>query len=98
MRLRTSLAAILVSISMTASAVPDEGSVPPELEAWRGWVLDRQQHLRCPFYVAGAYGTADRHPCAWPGPLALTTTGEGARFSIRWKTYAEAWLPLPGGP
>ncbi|MCP3963645.1 MAG: hypothetical protein GY719_37895 [bacterium] len=98
MRIRTSLAAILVSVSMTVSAAPDEGSVPPELEAWRGWVLDGQEHLGCPFYVAGAHGTADRHVCAWPGPLELTATGEGARFSIRWKTYAETWLPLPGGP
>ncbi|MEM6795537.1 MAG: hypothetical protein AAF725_16280, partial [Acidobacteriota bacterium] len=97
MTYRVGLAAALVLFSIVSKTPADEVSVPPELEAWRGWVLDGKEHLDCPFYVAGAFGSPDRHPCAWPGELELEATATGGRFSIRWRAYADAWLPLPGG-
>ncbi|MDX2438516.1 MAG: hypothetical protein QNL88_15900 [Acidobacteriota bacterium] len=94
---RKILAAVIFMVSICLVAAAGEVTVPLELDAWRGWVLDEQEHLQCPFYVAGAFGSADRHPCAWPGLLAFTAREDGGRFSISWRAYAETWLPLPGG-
>jgi hypothetical protein len=94
---RAMLAAVLFMISVCPVVAASEVSVPQELGPWRDWVLDEKDHLQCPFFVAGAFGTPDRHPCAWPGLLTITTSEDGGRFSIAWRAYAETWLPLPGG-
>jgi hypothetical protein len=94
---RTILAAVILMVSISPVAISEEGAVPPQLDGWRGWVLDGKEYLQCPFYVAGAYGSSDRHPCAWPGNLVLSAGDDGGRFSIGWTAYAETWLPLPGG-
>ena len=60
----TSLIAALLLVSLPAAVEAQQPSVPPELQPWRGWVLDGKEHLSCPFWVAGAHGSADRHPCA----------------------------------
>jgi len=36
--------------------------------------------------------------CAWPGRLYLDLDDRGGLFVQRWRLYARAWVPLPGGP
>ena len=96
--MRRLIIAVVIALNAGSIATGAEVSVPPELDSWRGWVLDQKEHLQCPFYVSGAFGSTDRHPCAWPGLLAITARDDGGRFSVLWRAYAETWLPLPGGP
>ena len=71
--------------------------VPPELEAWRGWVLHDQEYRRCPFFHDSNAAMEGSFVCAWPGKLAIDVTAEEGAFEQRWSIFgAEQWLPLPG--
>jgi len=84
---RTILVAVVFVVSI-GSVVAAGVNVPPELDSWRGWVLDQKEHLLCPAFVAGPFGAPDRHPCGWPGLLDITARDDGGRFSVLWRAYA----------
>jgi hypothetical protein len=89
-------AAAALALALAALPAPAaDPYVPPELEPWVGWVLDEGDQRACP-WVAGD-GTGARE-CAWPGELRLDVADGGAEFRQAWTLYAEAWVPLPGGP
>ncbi len=78
-------------------AVANDVYVPPELEQWRGWVLQGKNYRECPFFFDRSTRNEDEFVCAWPGGLDIAVTGTGARFTQQWTVYAaEQWLPLPG--
>ncbi len=68
----------------------DEAAIPPPLREWIPWVLDGQEAARCPVV------TSNERACAWPSRLVLELEGNGARFSMDWRVFAETTAPLPG--
>ncbi len=46
------IALLAALLGLCAAPLPAERvSVPPELEAWRGWALHGAEHRACPFLV-----------------------------------------------
>jgi len=90
-----SLIASATVVLATVTGLP-AAEVPPALDAWRDWVLEGQEHLRCPFLGSGSYGDPAQHACAWPQRLRLVTGAGGGRFSIAYTAFVATWLPLPG--
>jgi hypothetical protein len=69
---------------------------PPQLESWRGWVLQDQGFRACPL-IAGKPGNAQGDfLCAWPGVMTLAADAGGASIVQRWRVDADSWIPLPG--
>ncbi len=81
------LAALWFALAPAASA---QQTLPPELEPWVGWVLEKHPTLRCPVTASGA-------ACIWPGELELDLSEAGGRFALRVHTDREIAVPLPGG-
>lgn len=90
--MRRFLASLLAILMWLPAAQASEPAIPPELQAWRDWSLHGAENVRCPFLA----GDADQRYCAWPGPLDLSVTGTGARFTVTVQAYAETWFALPG--
>ena len=42
----------LIAAGVSSALHAQQAAMPPDLEAWRGWVLEDQQHLRCPFLAS----------------------------------------------
>jgi hypothetical protein len=94
--LRRTLVAVALVFGAVASWAQASPDVPPALAPWRDWVLQGQEHSRCPFFMAGTFGEAEQHVCAWPERLGLQAGEFGGRFTQRWQAFAPTWLPLPG--
>jgi hypothetical protein len=93
------LIALVATFILAATAHAQSGSrvaVPPDLEDWRGWVLQGEEYRRCPFLSAAPATDRDSYRCAWPERLALSIDARGGEFSQRWQTFAESWITLPG--
>ena len=91
------IALLAALLGLCAAPLPAERvSVPPELEAWRGWALHGAEHRACPFLVGRSATDIDAYRCAWPGRLTLELDAHGGRFSQGWQVYAPAWIVLPG--
>lgn len=74
-----------------------QSAVPPQLEDWRGWALDGNEHVRCPFLYASAAADRDDFVCAWPGRLEIAAEAERGTFQQTWTIFAAVrWVPLPG--
>ncbi len=71
-----------------------EPSVPPVLEPWRGWVLDRHPEMKCP----PRFDNGEVRPCVWMSTLNLELSHDGGRFSTDVDIFSEADVNLPGGP
>lgn len=69
-------------------------SIPPVLEPWRGWVLDRHPELQCP----PRFDNGQVRPCVWMSTLNLDLGHTGGRFTIDVEVFSEADVTLPGGP
>ena len=89
------LCAVLLSTSIHAQSGAD-GTIPPVLKEWRGWVLKDLEYRACPFIANKAPDAADDFICAWPGRLNLASRGDGAAFTIHWRVETAGWVPLPG--
>ena len=87
-------AAALLAPSATGQ---DAAYVPPELESWRSWVLQGQEHRSCPFLYDSDATQEKSFLCAWPGKLEIEVTAQSGAFVQRWTVFGtEQWLPLPG--
>lgn len=86
-------AGLMLALAGAVSAAP---LPPPGLQGWQAWVADGQEFRRCPLLAERAGSSASDFECAWPGELALDAGATAARFTQRWTTYAETWVPLPG--
>lgn len=85
------LIALLLPLSTIA-----QPTVPPSLQEWRGWVLERDAFRTCTL-LAGRPGQAENdYLCAWPGTLTIAADAAGARIAQRWQLETESWVPLPG--
>ncbi len=76
-----------------AATVP----VPEALEPWREWALFGAEGAGCPFHI---HSFAQR-ACVWPGPLTLSVTADGLRFTQDVEVHGrspgdEAAIELPG--
>ena len=87
------------ALLVTAGALGQpQSAVPPQLEEWRGWALDGNEHVRCPFLYASAAAERDDFVCAWPGRLEIAAQAERGTFQQTWSIFANTrWVPLPGG-
>jgi hypothetical protein len=92
------LFALMASFVLAAAAHAQSArvAVPPDLEDWRGWVLQGEEFRRCPFLSAAPATERESYRCAWPERLALSIDARGGEFSQRWQTFAESWVQLPG--
>ncbi len=70
-----------------------EPSIPPVLEPWRGWVLDRHPELKCP----PRFDNGQVRPCVWMSTLNLDLGHEGGRFTIDVEVFSDTDVTLPGG-
>ncbi|MDR1546236.1 MAG: hypothetical protein LBU12_05905 [Deltaproteobacteria bacterium] len=79
------------ALSGAAWAAPHEDvGAPPQLEAWRRWILHERPELACPV------GQNERL-CVWPVELTLRLTDEGGEFEGQWEVRARSNIRLPGG-
>jgi len=67
-----------------------QSEIPPELQPWVSWVLERHPALNCPVTASGA-------TCIWPGELSLDLNDRGGHFALAVRTDREIAVPLPGG-
>jgi hypothetical protein len=66
-------------------------SAPPQLAAWKDWVLYKSEYLFCP----PAITDANRHICSFPARLSLQTSKTEALFTLRWRLYDRGRALLP---
>ena len=98
MRLTTRLRRLIppaLALALITTAALAEVVVPPDLRGWEDWALQGHETHRCPWLVPGTPADNFR-VCAWPSVLELQVDEHGGRFSQRWETAAETWVPLPG--
>ena len=86
--------AALIGLATSFAAVAAD--VPPQLDAWRAWVLHGEEYRSCPLIAGHAGGEAGDFLCAWPGVLTVQADAGGATIAQRWRIDAEGWVPLPG--
>ncbi|WP_426687639.1 hypothetical protein [Rhodanobacter ginsengiterrae] len=79
---------------LLATPLPAQ-QIPPELQAWQGWVLHDVPQHDCPF-LANQAPNAGSWQCAWPGRLTLDADADGGRFSLDVHVDAPSWVALPG--
>ena len=84
---------MLLVTSLAWAAVPDTGTIPPELERWTPWVLHGREARFCP----ATYNNGEAFHCLWPSRLQLSLEAKGGRFSQEWHIFVKDWVPLPGG-
>ncbi len=84
---------LVVLITTSGGANAADPYVPPVLEPWRGWVLDRHPEVHCPPH----YDNGAIRPCAWLSTLDIDLTHTGGRFEAEVEVFAEADVLLPGG-
>ena len=87
---------LLLLWSLPAAVAAGDDTAPPQLSAWKQWVLDAQEReARCPFRADG-----DRlvRQCVWAENLALDITSLGLDFELRVETEGRGWVQLPGSP
>lgn len=82
----------LINVSWAQSPSRQIVDLPPELEAWQSWVLHDHPNADCPFL----YNTPT-HTCIWPSKLKLDLNEHGGKFELQVDSFAEQWIPLPGG-
>ena len=82
---------MLAAISLPAHAFGKQ-DIPEPLKPWVNWVLADEPQYSCPFF----YQNYQQKLCRWPGPLRLTLTNKGGRFTSEWNLYQEDWVALPG--
>jgi hypothetical protein len=90
--------ALVAGSSAHAESAPplDPASVPAELRGWIDWVRHDDARANCPLISGVDPAQPNGRACAWPGPLAIEASGNGAGFSQRWTLYARAAVALPG--
>jgi hypothetical protein len=90
------VASLSLVLLCLASKVLAQVDVPPELQPWRGWVLQDQKHLSCPFLSTAEATNPQSYRCAWPERLAITVESQGGSFTQSWQVYNESWVEVPG--
>lgn len=89
--------ALVAGSSAHAQPAPlDPASVPAELRGWIDWVRHDDARANCPLVSGVDPSQPNGRACAWPGPLAIEASGDGAGFTQRWTLYARAAVALPG--
>lgn len=64
---------------------------PPQLAAWKDWVLYKSEYLFCPPSITDP----NHHICSFPARLTLQTSKSEAVFSLRWRLYDRGRALLP---
>ncbi|MBI5845502.1 MAG: hypothetical protein HZB23_12635 [Deltaproteobacteria bacterium] len=83
--------ALFLSCSVFAGEV-NSVPAPPDLAAWKGWVLHDAGEELCP----SVYNDSDSHRCVWPSTLNISVEPTGGEFVQEWLVFTRAWAPLPG--
>ncbi len=76
-----------------APSIAPTRAIPDVLKPWQDWVLWNDAQAMCPV----PWNDPKKSLCFWPSRLALTVEKSGARWEIAVQTFAETWVPLPGG-
>ncbi len=100
------LMVLLFVLQSYCTEAADRTGAPAELARWRDWVLWQNEAALCPFIIdvapvlqprgEGGQDSELRSRCAWPGPLELEISADGARFAQSWDLYGAAEIALPG--
>lgn len=69
------------------------GEIPDALKPWVGWALWSERDLDSP----RPYQNAQQPLRVWPGLLDYAVNGQAGSFTLEVTTFAETWVPLPGG-
>jgi len=88
------LLVLIATVALGSLARAAEPSIPPVLEPWRGWVLDRHPELKCP----PRFDNGQVRPCVWMSTLNLELGRTGGRFTVDVELFSDADVTLPGGP
>lgn len=79
-----------ILISTPALAAPAD-NIPPPLQPWTSWVLEKHPDIQCPFL----YNSGQRQ-CLYPSAFRLDATASGATFTYEIELYRAGWVQLPG--
>jgi len=85
------LAYLLISLSFVSGISLADTSIPPELEGWRGWVLDSHKDINCPILY-----NKDQKNCIWPTELSIQVAQKSGKFVQTLEVFSDAWVSLPG--
>ena len=85
------LFALLLVASLARPSVAQPPAVPQELRGWEEWVLDGQEHLRCPILGGATAGSSETRLCIWPGPIEIDA---GATGGVSMSNGVELWIGL----
>jgi len=88
---------LLAALGFFTSAGPAMAQAPREipdaLKPWTGWALWNERDLDSP----RPYHDAQQPLRLWPGLLDYTVNGQDGSFTLDVTTFADTWVPLPGG-
>lgn len=84
--------AFLVLPGLLCAGEVNSVSAPPDLAAWKGWVLHDAGEELCP----SVYNDPGSHRCVWPTRLLIDVKPDGGSFSQEWLVFTRTWAPLPG--
>ena len=90
----TALVAWIPSVRAADSADNPRKQIPEPLKAWENWAIWDDKERDCPT----PYSSPKNHLCFWPSRMGLRVEKTGAQFDMVVTTFAEAWVPLLGGP
>ncbi len=82
---------LCITFPVLATGLPPV-EMPPELSAWKPWVLYGMEEKFCP----ARYDDADRPACRWSSRLNVAIEEKTGNFEQHWLVFRDVWAALPG--
>ncbi len=85
---------LLFGTSTLSHSVASSPYIPPELTAWKPWVLHGQEDHAC----AHSCNDPDRYFCVWPSRLRMTVEPSTGSFELEVIADRDSRIIIPGSP
>ncbi len=82
---------LIAGLVLLGGVVRADVEIPPALQEWQGWVLDKHEDYHCPIL----FNDATRQ-CVWPAELNIQVDAKGGEFLQSLEVFSDAWVSLPG--
>jgi hypothetical protein len=83
---------LICSLFFLLSGSSWAAKIPPSLQEWQDWVLEKHPQIKCPVL----FNNSERQ-CVWISELVINANTQSANFSQQIETFADTWVTLPGG-
>lgn len=82
---------LIAGFMLFSSYIYAETKVPPALQDWQEWVLEKHTDHHCPILFNDA-----AKQCIWPSELNIQVDQKGGKFLQSLEVFSETWVSLPG--